>query len=125
MRHIRWISAILSIILFVLPLSVADPQENNTKFNVEVNVVSLDVEVLDPQGHAITDLHPSDFVLKENGVPVEISNFALLSDLSSVYVLCNACCTAINFCCKTLKFDGELDNLVNASTSSLYTAVDS
>jgi hypothetical protein len=83
MRYIRWMTHALSITLLALLLPASYPQKKSKPhFNVEVNVVSLDVEVLDPQGRAIHDLHQSDFVVKENGAPVEISNFAMLSDLS-------------------------------------------
>ena len=49
---------------------------------MQVNLVSLDVEVLDRQGMPVDNLKRNDFTVRENGSPVEISNFSLLSDLS-------------------------------------------
>ena len=82
MRYIQRPRHILFIAILALLLPHTYSQKKNPQFRVEVNVVSLDVEVLDPQGRAINDLHQRDFVVKENGAPVEIGNFALLSDLS-------------------------------------------
>jgi hypothetical protein len=82
MRYIRWAPHVVAIAILALLLPHSYSQKKNPQFSVEVNVVSLDVEVLDPRGRAIQDLHQSDFVVKENGARVEISNFAMLSDLS-------------------------------------------
>jgi hypothetical protein len=59
----------------------AYPQKQKPHFKVQVNLVSLDVEVLDRRGKPIDSLKQSDFVVKEDGSIVEISNFARLSDL--------------------------------------------
>jgi VWFA-related protein len=63
----------------LLPYSYS---QKNPPIKVEVNVVSLDVTVLNPQGQAIDDLKQSDFLGKENNVPMEISNFSVAQDLS-------------------------------------------
>jgi hypothetical protein len=80
----------LPIIFLFLPAAVfgqAEPQQ--PKFGVKVNVVSLDVEVLDRNGNQIRGLTGPDFVVEENGKPMEISHFALSTGrpLSLVTVL--------------------------------------
>lgn len=48
---------------------------------VEVNLVEFPVTVLDRQGRPVTDLGMSDFVVKEEGVPVELNQVAFSEDL--------------------------------------------
>ena len=57
-----------------------EQQQQRPKFNVQVNLVSLDVEVLDQPGNPIPGLTRNDFVVKENGRTMEITNFAWLAD---------------------------------------------
>jgi VWFA-related protein len=76
------------LILIIFPLQISYPQKNNKpQFKVLVNVVSLDVEALDRKGLPVEGLNQSDFVVKENGTPVEISNFVPLSDVSVSLVI--------------------------------------
>ncbi len=79
--HVPRMSIAVSIVLASLLLT-ALPQQQKPQFKVQVNVVSLDVEVLDPQGKPIDNLDQASFLVKENGSPVEISNFTRLSDVS-------------------------------------------
>jgi hypothetical protein len=67
------------LILFFFPLSTLFGQKEMQapKFEVRVDLVSLDVEVLDQSGTQIPGLTKSDFVVEENGKPMEISNFSL------------------------------------------------
>ncbi len=58
------------------------PQKQKPQFKVQVNLVSLDVEVLDRQGTPIDKLEPTDFEVRENGSIVEISTFSRLADIS-------------------------------------------
>jgi VWFA-related protein len=82
MRHIGRISSGRAIVAIACLLQPAYPQKEKPQFKVQVNLVSLDVEVLDQQGRPIDKLDQNDFVVKENGSKVEISNFSRLSDLS-------------------------------------------
>jgi Ca-activated chloride channel family protein len=54
--------------------------EQLPKYNVQVNLVSLDVEVLDSFGNPVLGLGRNDFLVKENGRAMEISNFAWMAD---------------------------------------------
>jgi VWFA-related protein len=55
-----------------------EPQQ--PKFNVQVNLVSLDVEALDQNRNLALGLAKSDFAVEENGKPMDISNFAISTD---------------------------------------------
>jgi hypothetical protein len=67
----------LLVICFPLSVLFGQKEQRPPKFGVQVNLVSLDVEVLDPKGNQIAGLTKSDFVVEENGKPMEISNFTL------------------------------------------------
>lgn len=69
--------------------SYAQEQKELPKFNVRVDLVSVDVEVLDRKGKPMVNLDRNDFVVKENGSGMEITNFARLADrpVSLVVVL--------------------------------------
>jgi VWFA-related protein len=67
---------------FILFLQISYSKDGKPQFKVEVNVVSLDVQVLDPQGLPVKDLHKEDFSIVENGAPVEINTFTEHSDVS-------------------------------------------
>lgn len=81
----RQITVILTLAC-LLQTSYADKQKP-PQYKVQVNVVSIDLEVLDPHGKPIDNLEQKDFVVKENGLPVEISNFARLSDVKVSLVI--------------------------------------
>jgi VWFA-related protein len=70
------------LILVTLPLIFAAPvqKEQVPKYNVRVNVVPLDVEVLDRAGNPVLDLTQESFIVKEDGKAVPITNFARLQD---------------------------------------------
>ncbi len=61
-------------------LAEQDQKGQQPRFGVRVNLVSLDVEVLDPLGNPVAGLTREDFTVKENSRPVEITNFAWLDD---------------------------------------------
>ncbi len=50
--------------------------ERQSKFSVQVDLISLDVEVLNENGEPVRDLTRSDFAIREDGKPREISSFA-------------------------------------------------
>ncbi|MBN1566548.1 MAG: VWA domain-containing protein [Acidobacteria bacterium] len=74
-------SAWISIVLLIFPAALFGQEEpQQPKFGVQVNLVSLDVEVLDREGNLIQGLARSDFILEENGKQKEITNFSLSTD---------------------------------------------
>jgi VWFA-related protein len=66
------------VLLPLLLFGQKDPEQ--PKFGVRVDVVSLDVEVLDRYDNLIQGLTRPDFIVEENGKPMEISHFALSTD---------------------------------------------
>jgi hypothetical protein len=76
------IAALILTIALTGLLRTSSAQKQKPQFKVQVNLVFLDVEALDRTGNPVTDLDRNDFVVKENGSPVEISNFALLPTVS-------------------------------------------
>lgn len=46
-------------------------------FRGRVALVTIDVRVVDPQGHPVPDLNADDFTVLEDGVPQSISHFAI------------------------------------------------
>jgi hypothetical protein len=89
MFHIRKLPAILLLAVLACSFQASHAQKQNPQFKVQVNLVSIDMEVLDRQGQPIDGLKQSDFLVEENGSAVQISNFARLSDahVSLVVVL--------------------------------------
>jgi hypothetical protein len=79
---VRLLSFILLALVLAEPCVTSSATKQNPQFKVEVNLVFLDLEVLDPNGTPITGLDSDDIVIKENGISVEISNFTRLTDLS-------------------------------------------
>ncbi|MDR0311898.1 MAG: VWA domain-containing protein [Acidobacteriota bacterium] len=79
MRVVRFLS--WAAVLFCACVLIADDQpEAPATFTVQVNTVSIDVEVLDKDGVPVLGLDQSDFVVKENGHEVKISNFSRWTD---------------------------------------------
>jgi hypothetical protein len=88
MLYMQKMPKVISFIIalaFLFPNSY--PKKRESQFTVQVKVVSLDVEVLDSQGREIMDLDQKDFLVKENGAPVEISSFASNPDISLSLVI--------------------------------------
>jgi hypothetical protein len=79
----------LTLFLFSALNLAGQTEQQPPKFDVRVNLVALDVEVLDPRGNQIAGLAKQDFVVEENGRSVEITNFAISTDrpVSLVVVL--------------------------------------
>jgi hypothetical protein len=79
-------TAVILTLACLLQFSYAEKQKP-PQYKVQVNVVSIDLEVLDSQGKPVDNLEQKDFVVKENGAPVEISSFARLSDVNVSLVI--------------------------------------
>jgi VWFA-related protein len=75
-------SKFLFLIALICLIHPSYAQRNKPVFKVQVNLVFLDVDVLDSRGKPVLNLKRGDFLVKENGVPVEISNFSQLKDIS-------------------------------------------
>jgi len=76
----RLFSLWVVILLFTCALTAEDQPETHPTFSVRVNMVSIDVEVLDKNGDPVLGLTESDFLVKENGREVKISNFSKWTD---------------------------------------------
>jgi VWFA-related protein len=75
-----WAGFLIRFLLLPFPLSAQKEPPRQPQYNVQVNLVSLDVEVLDQDGNLVQGLTQSDFAVEENGKPMEISNFAISTD---------------------------------------------
>jgi VWFA-related protein len=51
-------------------------REKQSQFSVQVDLISLDVEVLNQNGEPVRDLTRNDFAIREDGKPRELSSFA-------------------------------------------------
>jgi hypothetical protein len=69
------------VIFLFIPLALfAQKELQPPLYDIQVNLVSLDVEVLDRDGSHVWGLTKPDFIVEENRIPMEISNFALSTD---------------------------------------------
>ena len=68
------------LLLYLLTPAIASQDDPNPQFEVQVDIVSIDVEVLDDAGNPVKNLDKEDFLVKEDGKQVEITNFAVLHD---------------------------------------------
>jgi hypothetical protein len=78
--------AVILTLACLLQTSYAEKRKP-PQYKVQVNIVSIDLDVFDPQGRPVDNLEQNDFVVKENGSTVEISNFARLSDVKVSLVI--------------------------------------
>ena len=69
--------SIAALLVAILSLSAfwIFAQEDNTRLHVVVNLVQLNVAVTDSRGNYVTNLHPSDFSVSEDGIPENIATF--------------------------------------------------
>jgi VWFA-related protein len=58
----------------------AQQTERKAQFSVRVNTVSVDIEVLDNDGNPVLGLTQKDFLVKEDGRPMEIASFSRWTD---------------------------------------------
>jgi VWFA-related protein len=76
--------AVFALIVALAPAAFAQESEPQApgQFGekIDVNEVLLDVLVTDSKGNVIVGLKPDDFVVKENGKPVELTGLTFYSD---------------------------------------------
>jgi len=60
---------------FAIWTSAQDREQNNNVIRVTVAMVQLNVAVTDTKGDYVTGLHPSDFVISEDGIPQSVATF--------------------------------------------------
>jgi len=70
------VHAKLPIFALLLAGAVVAAEDSNIVFRSDVSLIRVDVQVLDRGNRAITGLQPQDFVLREEGKPQQIRNFA-------------------------------------------------
>lgn len=73
MKRRRSVGLVPVLILFFVPALVA--QEKGSEIRVVVNMVQLNVAVTDNKGNYITNLHPGDFTIAEDGVAQRMATF--------------------------------------------------
>src|SRR5258708_21428116 len=68
---------ILLVVLsgFTAWISAQDREQNSNVIRVTVAMVQLNVAVTDNKGDYVTGLHPSDFVISEDGIPQTVAPF--------------------------------------------------
>src|SRR5947208_8023125 len=68
---------ILTLLLGLVPLGTfrSGAQQDETRLRVVVNLVQLNVAVTNNKGNYVTDLHPQDFAITEDGIPQNIATF--------------------------------------------------
>jgi hypothetical protein len=70
--------AVILMLVCLLPTSYADKQKR-PQYRVEVNIVSIDLDVLDPEGQPVENLEQKDFLVKESGSRGAISRSLLIN----------------------------------------------
>src|SRR5437879_7126955 len=60
---------------FAVWMSAQDREQNSNVIRVTVAMVQLNVAVTDTKGDYVTGLHPSDFVISEDGIPQSLATF--------------------------------------------------
>jgi Ca-activated chloride channel family protein len=75
-RHV--LLALILLLLssgFTIWMSAQDREQNSNVIRVTVAMVQLNVAVTDNKGDYVTGLHPSDFVISEDGIPQTVATF--------------------------------------------------
>jgi Ca-activated chloride channel family protein len=67
--------AVLALTILSVSAFWTFAQDDNTRLHVVVNLVQLNVAVTDSKGNYITNLHPSDFAVSEDGIAENIATF--------------------------------------------------
>lgn len=80
----RWLTLRPLILCLLLPYALtsaaASQNDPHPQFEIQVDIVSIDVEVLDDAGNPVQNLGKEDFLVEEDGRQVEITNFTVLRD---------------------------------------------
>jgi Ca-activated chloride channel family protein len=75
----RYVLLVLILLLlssgFTIWMSAQDREQNSNVIRVTVAMVQLNVAVTDSKGDYVTGLHPSDFVISEDGIPQTVATF--------------------------------------------------
>jgi VWFA-related protein len=84
MKMMKYLIAVLLLLLNGLSTQAQKPaktesQNRDDVVKVTTNLVQVDAIVTDKQGRPVTDLHPEDFELLENGRVRQITNFSYIS----------------------------------------------
>jgi Ca-activated chloride channel homolog len=75
-RHILLFLILLMLVSgFAIWMSAQDHEQNNNVIRVTVAMVQLNVAVTDTKGDYVTGLHPSDFVISEDGISQNVATF--------------------------------------------------
>ena len=77
----KYATLAMTLALFATGLLAQEPKpQGQFEAEIDVNEVLLDVLVTDKKGNVIVGLKPEDFVVKENGKPVELTGVTFYSD---------------------------------------------
>jgi VWFA-related protein len=75
----RYVLFFLSLVIlfsgFTVWMSAQDREQSGNVIRVTVAMVQLNVAVTDNKGDYVTGLHPSDFVISEDGIPQTVATF--------------------------------------------------
>src|SRR4029077_15413028 len=71
---VLWMAVLIVISSFAVWVAAQD-QDQNSVIRVVVAMVQLNVAVIDGKGNYVTNLHPSDFVISEDGIPQNVATF--------------------------------------------------
>jgi Ca-activated chloride channel homolog len=75
-RHILLFLILLTSLLgFAIWMSAQDREQNSNVIRVTVAMVQLNVAVTDTKGDYVTGLHPSDFIISEDGISQNVATF--------------------------------------------------
>src|SRR5262245_53767977 len=80
----RWFLPVL--LIFLANFTIADSTED-LKYEVEIQVVDLQVSVSDKNGDFITDLRPDDFLVQEDKVPQEVLDLNTMREPFSIGIV--------------------------------------
>jgi VWFA-related protein len=79
MKTVRTVALSLLALSLAGPVAAQEPQEQFGE-RIDVNEVLMDVLVTDGQGNVIVGLGPDDFVVKEDGKPVDLTGVTFYSN---------------------------------------------
>jgi Ca-activated chloride channel family protein len=75
-RYILFLSSLVIFFSgFVVWISAQDREQSGSVIRVTVAMVQLNVAVTDSKGDYVTSLHPSDFLISEDGIPQTVATF--------------------------------------------------